>query len=348
MSETPDADLKKQLEAERKARRHAEFEPKRRESQLLSLNNVLTRSLAEARKLNQELKASHEQLQESHRQLLQSEKMASLGQLSAGIAHEINNPVGFIHSNLGTLEGYLDDLRRLLKLYERHEHLLPDEARADIADLKDEIDYRYLMDDLPLIVSESREGTERVRQIVQDLKEFSRTDEGRFKQADLTQIIESSLNIAHNAIKYKAEVERDLQHSRPLTCMPNQISQIFVNLFVNAAQAIKKQGTITVRTRDIGPDILIEVADTGSGMSEDVRARIFDPFFTTKPVGQGTGLGLAIVYGIIERHRGTITVESAPGKGTCFQITLPVNPTAADAGDDQAQGDDASDTPDSC
>ncbi len=315
--------LRTELEAERRARRHAEFELRRRESQLMTLNEALTTALREAHALNKQLRESHAQLQESHRQLLQSEKMASLGQLSAGIAHEINNPVGFIHSNLGTLEGYLDDLRALLDLYQSLESRLPEEAQKTIQAFKKDIDFRYMMDDLGLIVRESREGTERVRQIVRDLKEFSRTDDARFAEADLTALIDSSLNIAHNAIKYKATVEKDLNHRRPLRCIPNQISQILVNLFVNAAQAIEKQGTIRVHTHDDGDSVVLEVKDSGCGMTEEVRSRIFDPFFTTKPVGQGTGLGLAIVYGIVERHKGKIEVDSAPGEGTCFRITLP-------------------------
>jgi signal transduction histidine kinase len=270
-------------------------------------------------------------LEEAQSQLLQSEKLASIGQLAAGVAHEINNPIGFVHSNLGTLERYIGDLFRLVEACGEAEAGLPAGTREALAGLKEELDLPYLKEDVPALLRESKDGIVRVRKIVQDLKDFSRLDSGQdWQLADLRQGLESTLNIVHNEIKYKADVVKAFADIPAVECLPSQLNQVFMNLMVNAAHAIEgARGTITLRTGRRGDDqVWVEVADTGMGIPEDMRNKIFDPFFTTKPVGQGTGLGLSLAYGIVRKHHGHFELESEPGKGTTFRIVLPVKQPA--------------------
>ncbi len=283
---------------------------------------------AELKRQYQQLEALHRQLQEAQGQLLQSEKLASIGQLAAGVAHEINNPIGYVHSNLGSLENYIRDLFSIIEVYEAAERKLAaeTEACAEVAEIRRRLDLPYLKEDIPVLMNESREGITRVRKIVQDLKDFSRLDSSPdWQKADLHRGLDSTLNIVQNEIKYRAEVVRDYGDIPEVECLPSQLNQVFMNLLVNAAHAIEgPRGTITVRTGCSGDDVWVEVSDTGKGIPEDVLVRIFDPFFTTKPVGQGTGLGLSLAYGIVQKHNGRIEVSSEVGKGTTFRITLPV------------------------
>ena len=274
-----------------------------------------------------EQKALAERLEEAHNQLLQSEKMASIGQLAAGVAHEINNPIGYVNSNFKTLAEYVQDLFAMLEAYQAAEPDLPDAARAKVAALRQELDLEFLQSDLGSIVRESQEGIDRVKKIVADLKEFSHPDESNLVWADLHAGIDSTLNIVSNEVKYKADVVREYGQIPEIECFPSQLNQVFMNLFVNAAQAMsgEPRGTITVRTS--APDektVLVEVVDNGSGISPANLQKIFDPFFTTKPVGQGTGLGLSLSYGIIQKHGGKFEVSSVLGQGTTFRIRLPV------------------------
>lgn len=280
----------------------------------------LAESLARQRHLNK-------RLEEANNQLLQSEKLASIGQLAAGVAHELNNPIGFVHSNLGTLDGYLNDLMALIdayaKLIEAQQPALP--GMEALLRQRQDIDFDYLRRDIFDLVGESKEGLLRVKKIVQDLKSFSRMGEQDWQLADVHQGLESTLNIVWNELKYKCQVVRDYAELPPVYCVISQLNQVFMNLLLNAAQAIEKQGVITVRTScpDSG-HVRIEVADTGVGIPKAHMTRIFEPFFTTKPVGKGTGLGLSLSYGIIERHHGRIDVESTEGVGTTFRLTLPL------------------------
>jgi len=263
-------------------------------------------------------------------QLQQSEKLASIGQLAAGVAHEINNPVGYISSNLGTLEGYLQDLFTLLRGCEEVvDHFAEPEGRERFAQLTEESELAFLREDVPELLSESREGVKRVKRIVQDLKDFSRGDTGEWQYADLRRGLESTLNIVHNELKYKATVVREFGELPAVECIPAQLNQVFMNLLVNAGQAIEKQGTISVRCGQEEDWVWVEVADSGAGMSPETRKQLFDPFFTTKPVGTGTGLGLYISYGIIEKHQGRIEVESQPGEGSRFRVWLPIHQSGA-------------------
>ena len=293
------------------------------------LRDISERKQAEdaLRKEKEEQEALVKQLKEAQTQLLQSEKLASIGQLAAGVAHEINNPVGYITSNIGTLSQYLKDIFKILDAYEQAEpELADDDTRAALHALKEQVDLEYLKEDLQSLIAESEEGVRRVRQIVQDLKDFSHVDEAEWQWADLHQGIDSTLNIVHNEIKYKADVVKEYGDLPQVECIISQLNQVFMNLLVNAAHAMDEdsRGTITVRTGVGGDGVWVEIQDTGKGMDAETQKRIFDPFFTTKPVGKGTGLGLSLSYGIIQKHGGRIEVESEPGKGATFRIWLPV------------------------
>jgi two-component system NtrC family sensor kinase len=295
-------------------RRTAELQAALRDNE--RINRDLTREREEQRTLIKKL-------EEAHNQLLQSEKLASIGQLAAGVAHEVNNPIGFVNSNLGTLQGYATDLLNLLQRYEALEPELSPASRERVATAKAQIDLAYVRDDMLALIAESIEGTGRVRRIVQDLRDFSRPSNAQWQLADVHQGLESTLNVVANEIKYKADVVRDYGALPAIECLPQQLNQVFLNLLVNAAQAIPERGTITLRTRVDGEHVLISIQDNGCGIPPDIRERIFDPFFTTKPVGKGTGLGLSVTYGIVEKHRGGIELDSLPGQGTTFTVRLP-------------------------
>lgn len=258
------------------------------------------------------------QLEQARRQLLQSEKLAAIGQLAAGVAHEINNPVGYVYSNLQSLESYLTDLFRLTDAIDSAESL--DSLRA----IKQSIDYGFVRDDLKDLLAESREGIERVKTIISAMKDFSHIEEEEFKPADIRRGIETTLNVVNNELKYKADVVRDFGDLPPVECIISQVNQVVMNLLVNAAHAIDDFGQIHIRTRTEGDSVVVEIEDTGKGISPENMNRIFEPFFTTKPIGKGTGLGLSLSFNIIEKHNGRIDVDSQPGKGSCFRVTLPV------------------------
>ena len=273
---------------------------------------------------NIELKHLNEKLESAHTQLLQSEKMASIGQLAAGVAHEINNPVGFVNSNLGTLNKYITGIFKVIEAYDGAAARIDADKFSEVAQAKKEVDYSYLLEDIPSLMKESQDGLARVKRIVQDLKDFSHVDESNWQYANLEQGMDSTLNVVANEIKYKAKVIKEYAGIPDVECMPSQVNQVFMNMLVNAAQAIEKDGTITVRTGSSGDEVWVEVEDTGKGISPEHLNRIFDPFFTTKPVGKGTGLGLSLSYGIVQKHNGRIDVKSEVGKGSTFRVCLPV------------------------
>jgi len=277
---------------------------------------------------NEALTELNLKLQVAQDQLMQSEKLASIGQLAAGVAHEINNPVGYVFSNFGTLERYLADLFRVLTAYEQAEPLLAGTpAAASLSALRAEVELDFLKEDVPTLMAESREGISRVRKIVQDLKDFSHVDARQeWEWADLHRGIDSTLNIVNNEIKYKAEVVKQYGDLPEVQCLPTELNQVFMNLLVNAAHAVRKErGTITIRTGRTDGDAWVEVEDDGTGISKEDLSRVFDPFFTTKPVGKGTGLGLSLSYGIVKKHHGRLEVESERGVGTRFRMTIPVH-----------------------
>jgi two-component system, NtrC family, sensor kinase len=264
-------------------------------------------------------------------QLVQSEKLASLGQLAAGVAHEINNPIGFISSNLGTLDGYFQQLQEMLDAYRQAEVSIESREWVErLQQLRERVELEFLRDDIPLLIKESKDGIGRVGQIVRDLKDFSRVDSNQeWQWTNLQQGIESTLNIVASELKYKADVLKDYQVLPDIECLPSQINQVIMNLIVNASQAIgPERGTLTLRTGHAAQSVWIEVQDTGSGITPQNLQKIFDPFFTTKPVGQGTGLGLSLSYGIVRKHRGEISVRSEVGVGTTFRVELPIRQTS--------------------
>lgn len=302
----------------------------------------VSRALAELTVRNGQLTELNDELAHAHQQLLQSEKLAAIGQLAAGVAHEINNPVGFVLSNLNSLDGYIRTLTRYVGDINRLLGTAESSLKSDVAALSESADLDYLLSDAPTLVQESREGLARVRTIVIDLRDFSRVDSNHvWEWSDIHRCIESTLNIVHNEVKYRAHLVRDYADVPLVRCIPSQISQVVLNLVVNAAQAYNGNhdplnpaaGTITIRTgiEPAAPSrVWFEVADAACGIPPEHLKRIFDPFFTTKPVGQGTGLGLSVTYGIVNAHHGEISVTSAVGAGTTFRVTLPVDASTAE------------------
>nr|WP_298137603.1 ATP-binding protein [uncultured Pseudomonas sp.] len=257
-------------------------------------------------------------LEKANAQLLQSEKLAAIGQLAAGVAHEINNPIGYVFSNLKTLAGYVHDLLRIIDAVDGAADL--DELRQ----LKRSMEYDYIRNDVEALIGESEDGIERVKKIITSLKDFSHIEEDEFRQADLHRGLDTTLNVVNNELKYKAEVIKEYGELPEVECMPSQINQVVMNLLINAAHAIEQFGRITLRSGHEGDWVWIEVEDTGQGIAPHLLNRIYEPFFTTKPVGKGTGLGLSLSYNIIRKHNGRIEVFSTPGEGTRFRVWLPV------------------------
>ncbi|MEK7321566.1 MAG: ATP-binding protein [Pseudomonadota bacterium] len=277
-----------------------------------------------------ELETLNGRLEDVHTQLAQSEKMAAIGQLAAGVAHEINTPVGYVNSNLYTLHGYLDDLFSLLNAYTELDKLFPDhEAIIAIRDLKQRIDLAYLRGDAGDLLRESQEGVRRMGHIAQDLKQFSHANSVAWQWVDLHQGLDSALNLLRNEIKCKADVVKEYGDLPAVKCIPSQINQVFMNLLVNALQSIESPGLITVRSGVGSAGIWFEVQDNGKGIAPEHISHIFEPFFTTNPVGKGTGLGLSISWNIVSRHGGCFEVKSVPGEGSTFRVCLPRPSTAA-------------------
>jgi signal transduction histidine kinase len=294
---------------------------------------VLIQGIEGQQDYEQELQQRHAELRQAYlrlngaqEKLLQSEKMASIGQLAAGVAHEINNPIGYVHSNLGSLQEYLRSLFTLIEAYERALRAPDPKALIpEIDDIRNRFDIDFISRDLPQLMAESREGIERVTRIVRDLKDFSYSGrEESWKLVDLHAGLESTINIIWNELKYKVTLDRHYGNLPLVECLPSELNQVYMNLLLNAGQAIGERGSIVVSTGQDGEEVWIEFKDSGAGIPADLLQRIFDPFFTTKPVGSGTGLGLSISYGIINKHHGRIDVTSTVGEGSCFRIVIPV------------------------
>ncbi|KAF1694558.1 sensor histidine kinase [Pseudoxanthomonas jiangsuensis] len=297
---------------------------------------LLMQDLQRIRAYEQELLRRHAELNvrltAAQEKLLQAEKLASIGQLAAGVAHEINNPIGYVHSNLGSLQEYLHSLFALIDAYERA--LRSPDPRAMLAEIdetRERLDIDFISRDLPQLMTESREGIERVTRIVKDLKDFSRSERDEsWKLVDIHAGLESTLNIIWNELKYNTTLEKHYGDLPPVECLPSELNQVFMNILINAGQAIGERGTVRLSTGHEGDQVWIEIADSGPGIPPEAVQKIFDPFFTTKPVGKGTGLGLSISYGIVAKHHGRIDVDSTLGEGSRFRIVLPVRqPKAA-------------------
>ena len=304
-----------------------------------NLEQMVQERTAALKKNKEELEHTLARLKEIQAQMIQSEKMASIGQLAAGVAHEINNPTGFIGSNLNTLLEYQRDIGKLIKQYRQLLTDLKDivtreegwaaisEQLEGIVALQAETDIDFILDDVPDLIGESQDGTERLKRIVADLKDFAHPGKDKLESADINRCLESTLNVVWNELKYKATVTKEYG-DLPLVveCYPHQLNQVFMNLLVNAAQAIENKGEIKIVTQALDGQVEIRISDTGSGIPKENLSKIFDAFFTTKEVGKGTGLGLNVAYKIIQKHKGTIDVESEVGKGTTFTIRLQIEP----------------------
>ncbi|MDW6093270.1 sensor histidine kinase [Vibrio rhizosphaerae] len=294
---------------------------------------------AQLRKISQQLEIEHQEqkmlikkLEEAQGQLIQSEKMASIGQLSAGIAHEINNPVGFITSNIQTLHDYFQRLSQVIDEMKNMIQGAGDSALAEHCEtLLNQQQVNFILEDTSDLIQESLEGSSRVMSIVKNLKDFSHIDGSEWGYASLVHGIESTLKIIHNEIKYSITIEKDYQTDIPdVYCQPMQINQVLLNILLNASQAIDGEGTIYISVHQANEHYVeIRIRDTGTGIPPEIQDRIFDPFFTTKAVGSGTGLGLSVSYGIIKTHKGTIAVQSEIGVGSEFIIQLPINKVTA-------------------
>jgi PAS domain S-box-containing protein len=277
------------------------------------------------------LEKANTRLLASQDQLVQSEKLASIGQLAAGVAHEINNPVGFVMSNLRTLGENMNSIQRLLDSYQGLVDRLDQEVdfkhrslMDEITKFKDEEDLDFILEDTHQLLEESLDGTNRIREIVQNLRTFARLDESQVKPADLNQGLESTLNIVSNQLKYKCTVNKKYGIIPDLRCHLGRLNQVFMNLLLNAGHAIEDKGEITIETWSDDEEIHVRISDTGHGISEKNLSKLFDPFFTTKPIGKGTGLGLSVSHGIVQKHGGRIAVASETGKGTSFTVSLPL------------------------
>lgn len=307
-----------------------------------NLNQEITeRKKAEesVRSTCEDLEKANQELKEMQSQLVQSEKLASIGQLAAGVAHEINTPVGFVASNFETLENYMRKIRDLFQMYSEllekietsDKTLLMDKANA-ISKSRNEMKIDFILEDLSVLFNDSREGIDRITSIVKNLKDFSRKDDPEnFDLYNINDGIKATLVVVQNEIKYDTDVETKLSKVPHIFCSTSQINQVLLNILMNAAQAIKSQerddkGKIAIRTYATDDDVVCEISDDGPGIEPDKLQKIFDPFFTTKPVGKGTGLGLSISYGIIvNKHKGILLVDNSFGNGMKFTIKLPIN-----------------------
>jgi PAS domain S-box-containing protein len=302
------------------------------------VRNVTARKAAESQsrrhqeELEERVRQATRELEARQAQLIQSEKLASLGQMAASSAHEINNPVGYVSSNLSTLASYTSVLRQLLGLYSQVEQALGDPPPGAVAALlakvralREHERLEELLQDMGELQEDLKEGVTRIREFIQDLKAFVREESGTPQMADLNRGLQVTLRMLRHELRHKCEVHCDFAPLPLVRCFPTQLNQVFTNMLLNAAQAIEQRGEIRLTTRQEGDEVVVRIQDSGHGMDARTLERLFTPFFTTKPAGQGTGLGLTICYAIISRHKGRIDVESAPGKGTTFTVRLPIN-----------------------
>lgn len=298
-----------------------------RERQLQELNRnlekIVRQRTMELEKSHDALKQAYVDLQNAQEQLVQTEKMASLGQLVAGIAHEIKNPLNFIYGNTGFLNDYTVKLQSLLSEMEKLPSI-SEQDRARIAQLKESCNYDFIKEDLRILIDNFSEGARRINNIVSDLRTFSRMDTETISEVDLHAALEISLNLLRNQYKNRVTIHKEYGNIPKIQGYSGKLNQVFMNLLSNAFHAIKEQGDVWIRTRSNNGTVELEIEDNGAGIAREHLHRIFEPFFTTKPVGQGTGLGLSISYGIIEQHNGKIHVSSTVDKGSTFTVRLPV------------------------
>ena len=294
-------------------------------SQLLELYSSLEQKVQER---TLELEKANSELKEAQAMMVHSEKMRSLGELVAGIANEINNPINFIYGNIMILDKYSKDLFELINKYTEAENSISPEKMVEIEQFKDEIDIEFVKDDIKELIRSCIEGTERTKNIILDLKNFSRMEEMVMTQFDIPKEIDTTLNILNNKYKNRITIHKNYEENLPkIEAYGGQINQVFMNILDNAAAAIEGNGDVYIDVKKIGENVEIKFKDTGKGIKKENIGKVFDPFFTTKPVGQGTGLGMSISYRVIQNHNGAISVESEVGEGATFTILLPVNHT---------------------
>lgn len=295
---------------------------------LIQAFNEMIRNLGVARqalerKIN-ELESANSEIKSTQSTLLHSAKMISLGQIVAGVAHELNNPVAFIYSNMHHLSDYIQKVSKMVSEYKKLKALVPEGEREKIEKLEKELDIQFILSDMPELSRSCLDGANRTKEIVTGLRTFSRMDETTFREADIHECIDSTLKLLRAEFKDRIKIVREYGSIPPVECSSSQVNQVLMNLIANAVQAINGNGTISIRTRSKEGKVEIEIEDSGHGMSEQTLSRIFDPFFTTKSVGEGTGLGLSIAYGLVQKHQGNIFVTSQMGRGTKFVVVLPI------------------------
>ncbi|MGR9012399.1 MAG: ATP-binding protein [Gammaproteobacteria bacterium] len=288
------------------------------EKELEDLNLSLERQVIDR---TAQLQDTLQKLKSAQTQLVQSEKMVSLGQLVAGIAHEINNPIGAIYANMPPLEEYIDDI---IGTVEFAQSCMEKQDTQKLTAHMEEIDYTFVIEDLAKLLNSQKQAAERIRNIVLSLRNFSRLDQGEMKTVQLEEGLDSTLQMLHHTYKDRITIEKDYALIEPVECYAGELNQVFMNILANAIQAIPDKGSIFITTAKMNDQAVISIADTGTGMPDEIKKKIFDPFFTTKDVGEGTGLGLSISYGIIEKHQGSLTVESELNRGTRFIIAIPL------------------------
>ncbi len=278
---------------------------------------------------NIELEQAFSYLKKMQNQLVQSEKMASIGQLTAGIAHEINNPLAFVSSNLNRFEEYFEDVNQLLHEWKKLGNSLEERGEyqkitSQLKKLEKQIDLEFIKDDFSTLMQHNKNGVDRIKKIVQQLRGFSHVSENDMLEANLNEALDETLMLVWNGLKYKAAVVKEYGKIPLVKCNVGEIKQVFVNLLINAADAILYKGEIKIRTFVEKKNIVIEISDSGIGIPSEIQKKIFDPFYTTKPIGKGTGLGLWICMTIIQKHSAKLSVTSEPGKGTSFFIRMPI------------------------
>lgn len=305
-------------------RTYLDLKVRERTAQVMQQKEKIEEINIELNRQKNELQKTLEDLKQTQSQLVQSEKMASLGQLVAGIAHEINNPVTFISAGVDSLNTNLEEIRQVLDVYHRITPANVAEKLKQIGELKDRIEYNEAIREINMLIESIKNGTRRTTEIVKGLRIFSRLDEDVLKTADIHEGLDSTLILLHNKYKNRIGIIKNYGELPDIECYPGQLNQVFMNILSNAIDAITDQGTITITTAISGKSVQISIRDTGKGIPGNVRNKLFEPFFTTKEVGKGTGLGLSISHGIIEKHRGSIRVSSEIGQGSEFIIVLPV------------------------
>jgi signal transduction histidine kinase len=306
------------------AKKYLDMKVQERTTQVMQQKKVIEEINLELNRQKDELQITLENLKQAQSQLVQSEKMVSLGQLVAGIAHEINNPVNFISAGVDSLTTNLEEIRQVLEIYHKVTPANVAEKLIEIEELKAKVEYKEAIREINKLIESIKNGTNRTTEIVRGLRTFSRLDEDILKMADIHEGLDSTLILLHNKYKNRIEIIRNFGNLPLVECYPGQLNQVFMNILSNAVDAIDDKGTITISTSISDRFIQISIKDTGQGIPENIREKIFDPFFTTKGIGKGTGLGLSISQSIIEKHNGSINIKSEIGKGSEFIIMLPV------------------------